>query len=305
MEPQSFQAAFRQWAQAVFRLLGLPGQLAIDGKTVRGARGTGHAKSPVHIVSALACDAGLVVGQIRTEEKSNEITAMPALLRLLCLRGTLVSSDAMGCQVDIAQAILDQGGDYLFGLKGNQPTLSKETADLFREADDPRRRAVDEAPRPRTEQDKQVDAAHGRIEQRVATVCHDAREWVPAAKRFPALRTFIRIASTVEDKVTGAATQEFRYYISSRHLSAREANRAVRAHWAVENRLHWCLDTTFSEDACRIRTKNAAENLAVIRHFALSWIRCFTGDRVSLRRRRRRCDYNLDYRMKVLAAALS
>lgn len=149
-----------------------------------------------------------------------------------------------------------------------------------------------------------MDAAHGRIERRVATVCHDAGEWVPAAKRFPALRTFIRIAATVENKVTGATTQECRYYISSRHLSAMEANRAVRAHWAVENRLHWCLDITFSEDACRIRTKNAAENLAVIRHFALSWIRCFTGDRVSLRRRRRRCDYSLEYRMRVLAAAI-
>lgn len=112
MEPLSFQAVFRQWAEVVFHLLGLPGQLAIDGKTVRGARATGQAKSPVHIVSALACDAGLVVGQIRTEEKSNEITAMPALLRLLCLRGTLVSSDAMGCQVDIAQTIIDKEGDY-------------------------------------------------------------------------------------------------------------------------------------------------------------------------------------------------
>ncbi|MDY0002822.1 MAG: ISAs1 family transposase [Polyangia bacterium] len=304
MEPQAFQTVFRQWAQAVCCLLGLTGQLAVDGKTVRGARKTGQAKSPVHLVSALACDAGLVVGQVRTEEKSNEITAMPELLRMLSLHGTLVSSDAMGCQVDIAQTIVDQGGDYLFGLKGNQPTLNQETAELFQEADDPRRRTVDEAPRPRVEQDEQVEAGHGRIERRIATVCHDAGEWVPATARFPELRTFIRINATVADKVTGATTQEFRYYISSRHMSAREANRAVRAHWAVENRLHWCLDTTFSEDACRIRTKNAAENLAVIRHFALSWLRCFTEDRLSLPRRRRRCDYSLEYRMRVLASAL-
>jgi predicted transposase YbfD/YdcC len=304
MDPQAFQAVFRQWAQAVFRLLGLTGQLAVDGKTVRGARGRGQGKSPVHMVSALACDAGLVVGQVRVEEKSNEIIAMPKLLQLLSLRGTLVSSDAMGCQVDIAQTIVDRGGDYLFGLKGNQPTLNQETAELFREADDPRQRAIDEAPRPPVEHDEQMDAGHGRIERRVATVCHDPGEWVPAAARFPALQTFIRITATVEDKVTGATTHDSRYYISSRLLSAQDANRAVRAHWAVENRLHWCLDTSFSEDACRIRTRNAAENLAVIRHFALSWLRCFTDDRLSLRRRRRRCDYSLDYRMRVLAAAL-
>jgi predicted transposase YbfD/YdcC len=304
MNPKAFRSAFRQWAQRLFQLLGVEGQIAIDGKTMRGARQTNQSKSAVHIVSALACEYGVVVGQIRTEEKSNEITAMPELLRLLSLKGALVSADAMGCQVEIAQTIIEQQGDYLFGLKGNQPTLNTEVAELFNEADDPRRRAVDEAPRPKVEQDEQVDSGHGRIETRRATVCHEFEGWVPSARRFPSLKTLVRVAATVEDNVTGKVTTEHRYYISSREMTAAAANAAVRAHWSVENGLHWCLDVTFGEDGCRIRTGHAAENLTVVRHFALSLLRSYTGDRLSIRRRRRRCDYYMDYRLKVLAASV-
>ena len=304
MVPEQFRTVFRGWAERIAPMLGLNGQVAIDGKTVRGARKVHESKSPVHMVNALACEAGFVIGQIRTEEKSNEITAMPQLLAALSIRGALVSADAMGCQVDIAQTILDQGGDYLLGLKNNQPTLHTEVAALFDEVDDPRARPVDEAPRPDTTQDEQVDAGHGRIETRRATVCHDPADWVPSAARFPQLNRLIRIHATVVEKATGTRTHDTRYYISSRRLTAAEANRAVRTHWAVENRLHWCLDVTFSEDACRVRTHHAAENLAVVRQFALNIVRAFQGDRRSLRRRRKRCDYNFDYRSRVLAASV-
>jgi predicted transposase YbfD/YdcC len=303
MNPEEFRAAFRSWAQQLFKLLGIKGQIALDGKTVRGARRTKQDKSAVHMVSALACEGGIVLGQIRTQEKSNEITAMPELLRLLSLEGALVSSDAMGCQVDIAETIVDGDGDYLFGLKGNQPTLQAEAAALFHEADDPRRRAVDEAPRPAAEQDEQIDSGHGRIETRRATVCHEFEGWVPSAERFPSLKTLIRVQARVEEKATGKVTEEQRYYISSREMTAAMANEAVRAHWAVENGLHWRLDVTFGEDGCRIRTGHAAENMTVVRHFALSLLRAYTKDRLSVRRRRRRCDYRMDYRLKVLAAA--
>jgi predicted transposase YbfD/YdcC len=305
MDPQVFRTVFQKWSGDLFTMLGINGQVAVDGKTVRGARLPGQSKSPVHIVSALACEQGLVLGQLRTEEKSNEITAMPQLLNALHLEGALVSADAMGCQIDIAQTIIDKNGDYLFGLKGNQPTVNEEAILLFKEAADSRMRAIDELQRPVTERDEQVDGGHGRIESRTATVCHDFEEWAPSAMRFPKCTTLIQIQSSAEEATTGVTRNDMRYYISSRRLTAAEANFATREHWRIENTLHWCLDMTFKEDACRIRTGNAAENLNLIRHFAFSILKAYKKDKLTVSKRRLHCDYKLDYRMKVLANAVS
>lgn len=303
LDPVTFRTAFLTWAREVMSSLGLTGQIAIDGQTHRGSHDRAKSQKPIHVLSALACESGFVLGQEKTDVKSNEITALPALLQLLYLKGALVSVDAMGCQVKVAKTILDRGGDYLFGLKGNQSTLQTQTAALFDEVFDTRKRAVDEAAPPVVERHQSTDGGHGRIETREAIVCHDFKDRVPAAKRFPSLCTLVAIVSTREDAISGKSTTERRLYVSSRKLTAEQATTATRMHWAVENKLHWCLDVTFGQDGNRTRKKHAAQNLGVIRTFALNLVRAYTGDKRSLPRRRRLCDYQLDYRLALLAAS--
>jgi predicted transposase YbfD/YdcC len=255
------------------------------------------------MVHALLCETGLVPGQVATEEKSNEIKAIPVLLDLLDLRGALVSIDAMGTQVEIAKKIVGGGGDYLLALKGNQSSLQTEVQQAFAEAFNPRRRTMDEVAPPRATGDTQVDGGHGRIEKRTAYVLTNFEEWVPAGRRWAGLRCLVAVEATREDLATGKTTEETRYYVSSRVLTAAQANESVRSHWLVENQLHWCLDMTFGQDACRIRTGHATENFAVVRHFALNLVRNYKGDRYSVPRRRRLCDYDQAYRERLLQAS--
>jgi predicted transposase YbfD/YdcC len=304
MDPTLFRTAFMTWANEMMQSLGISaGQIAVDGQTHRGSGNGATKQKPVHIVSALACESGLVLGQQKTEAKSNEITAIPELLQLLYLKGALVSVDAMGCQVKIAKVILAKGGDYFFGLKGNQSTLMEQTKALFDEVLDPRKRTIDEAQPPATQRVESTDGDHGRIEIRQAIVCHDIHAWIPAARRFPKLKTVVAIISTREDIITGKTSTERRLYVSSRVLTAEAALDASRTHWAVENKLHWCLDVTFGQDANRTRTKNAAANLGVVRTFALNLVRAYKGDKLSIPRRRRLSDYKVDYREELLAAS--
>jgi predicted transposase YbfD/YdcC len=304
MKPEAFREVFHEWTQELWKSFGLQGQLAVDGKTVRGSRQTTGNKSVVHMVSALCCESGLVCGQVRTGDKTNEVGTFPELLSMLQLDGALVSMDAAGCQVEIAKQIVNSGGDYLFGLKGNQPTLQSEVREAFAEAQDPRRRAVEETAPPRIQTYESVDGGHGRVETRRMSVCHDFQAWVPSGERFAGLQTLLMVESRSESKTGGEVQEETRYYISSRRMTAEEALHAVRNHWHVENRLHWVLDVIFSEDHCRTRTAYAAENLTVVRHFAMNILRNYTGDGYSLRRRRRLCNYRMDYRLQVLAAAV-
>lgn len=303
IDPASFRTAFHAWVNEVFAMLGIANQVAVDGQTHRRSGSTRGGKKPLHMVHALVCETGLVLGQTATEEKSNEITAIPALLEVLDLRGALVSIDAMGTQVKIARQIVKAGGDYLLALKGNQSSLCTQVEETVAEALDDRRRAMDEVPPPRVESETHVNGGHGRIETRTAHVVTDFEPWVPAAKRWSKLRCLVAITATREDQSTGQVTEETRHYISSRIMTPAEANERVRAHWLVENRLHWCLDMTFGQDTCRIRTGHATENFAVVRHFALNIIRNYQGDRFSVPRRRRLCDYNRSYRDGVLRAA--
>jgi predicted transposase YbfD/YdcC len=303
IDPASFRQAFHLWVSEVFALLGIEQQIAIDGQTHRKSGDKTTGRKPVHMVHALVCETGLVMGQTATDEKSNEITAIPALLELLDLRGALVSIDAMGTQVKIAEQIVRAGGDYLLALKGNQSSLRAEVEAAFKEARDDRRRTLDEVPPPQIATETDVDGGHGRLETRTAQVLTDFEPWVPAAQRWNSLRTLIAITATREDLTTGLEATETRYYVSSREMAASQANERVRSHWLVENQLHWCLDMTFGQDACRIRTGHAAENFAVVRHFALNVIRNYKGDRYSVPRRRRLCDYDRDYRGRVLLAA--
>jgi len=297
LESEQFRAAFLQWSQHLFDTLGFPSQIAIDGQTHRGSRT--RYKKPVHMVHAFACDLGLVIAQEPTSEKSNEITAIPRVLDLLDLRGALVSMDAMGCQTKIANRVKSGGGDYLFGLKGNQSTLHNEVKEVFVAATKSQSKNIDEATPPEVRSATQCDSGHGRIETRTAYVCTEWGDWLTSDQRWSHLRTLIAIRSHTEEVGSEKVSEETRYYISSRELSPDEAIVATRKHWQVES-LHWCLDVSFGQDSNTTRTVNTVKNLAVIRHFAINILKHFKGDRYSIPRRRRQCDYSPEYRSAVL-----
>lgn len=300
LDPQQFRNAFAAWVSQVLAPLGFAAQVAIDGKTSRGSGSTLRGQSPVHLVSALACDWGLVLGQTRTADKSNEIVAIPLLLQALNLQGALVTIDAMGCQRDIAQQIVEQKADYLLQVKGNQPALLQEVESVFEAATSSAATPLDQVPPPVLESYQQTDGDHGRIEVRTTQVCHDFADYLGTSQRWIGLRTVVRVTCQREDKATGKSSREEHYYISSRHLGAQQAGEAVRKHWLIENQLHWTLDVSFGEDACPVRARLGAENLAVVRHFAFNLLRGYRGDRHSLPRRQRFCDWDLAYRLKVL-----
>lgn len=300
LEPEEFQEVFALWAQDVWPKLGIRRQIAVDGKTSRGAKKAGEKASRVHTVTAFACDVGQVLAQVSMADKTNEISTLPEFLKGLSLQGALVSIDAIAAQTEVTGTIVDGGGDYLIGLKCNQPTLHKEVVGLFETIDASGVRSLDEYPLPEVDVSEETDGGHGRIETRRARVCSDLKTLVPSAKRFKKLHSVIEIEATRTQKRTGETSTERRYYISSRKLNADEVNAAVRAHWGIENRLHWCLDMTFKEDQCRIRARNAAQNLAVVRHFAINLIRSFDGDKLSAPRRRLKCLFYRDYREKLL-----
>lgn len=301
IDVDQFRQSFLSWVQAAFSPLGLGEHIAIDGQTHRGSSTRSSDKSPVHMVSAFACEAGLVLGQVATADKSNEIKAIPILLELLDLKGALVSIDAMGTQRRIMKLIRSNEADYLLAIKKNQPTLHEETIKAFEAASAGSSHNVDEADPPTVETHESVDGGHGRIETRVTSVIHDFDDWVPATNDWWHVKTLIHVHATREDAISGKTESEDRYYFSSRKLSAERAGEAVRTHWSVENKLHWVLDVSFGQDQCQVRTENAAENLATVRQFALNLIRSYSGDNYSVPRRRRLCDYDADYREQLLA----
>ena len=297
LDPDLFRSAFLLWAEHLFSLLKIPAQIAIDGQTHRGSRT--RTKKTVHMVHAYACELGLVMAQQATDEKSNEITAIPQLLELLDLHGALVSMDAMGCQVKIANQVEKQGGDWLLGLKGNQSNLHSEVIGVFDAAAQGPSKNIDDATPPQVSTASQSDGGHGRIETRTARVCHDWEDWMPADGRWPGLATLVAIDSLTEDVGSGEVSRETRYYISSRSLTADEAIIATRRHWEVES-MHWCLDVTFGQDSNTTRSHNTVKNLAIVRHFALNILKQHKADRYSIPRRRRQCDYSENYRSAVL-----
>ncbi len=303
IDPAQFRSSFLGWVKQVFAPVGLAGQIAIDGKTSRGSASPARGESAVHTVSALACESGLVLGQMRTSDKSNEIVAIPEVLKLLSLEGALVTIDAIGCQREIAKDIVDRGGDYLLQVKDNQPALHDEVEALFAEATAPGPQPLDVPAPPALDWNRQTDGDHGRIEVRETAVCSDFGAYLTTADRWKDLRSLVLVNSTRTDKSAGTTSTEKRYYISSRRLTAEQANKGVRAHWYIENKLHWSLDVTFGEDANTVRARNGAENFAVVRHFAYNLLRRFRGDKRSLRLRQRQCDWDLSYRLRLLRGA--
>lgn len=299
VDTRQLEQAFIKWIGGFARESPLERQLALDGQMLRRGGQGEFGEEMVHSVSALECDTGLVFGRRTTDVKSNEINALPKLLQLLDIRGVLISTDAMGCQIAIADAIRSGEGDYLFGLKGNQSALDKEVRAAFAYALGPKPKSVDAARALKVRHDANgpfENVGHGRIEQRSTTVIRRSDNpelfdrWLPAAARFKDIESVIRVEATRTIRKTGETSTEVRYYISSRRMTPLAANDAVRRHWQVENSLHWVLDVTFGADQCRIRTLNAAANFACARQIALTILRMHTADKLTINARRETCN---------------
>ncbi len=293
IDPDLFSACFTSWACALRD--DAPALIALDGKTSRRSHDRAAGKAALHLVSAFATADKLVLGQEAVAEKSNEITAIPLLLERLAeagaLAGALVTIDAIACNPVIAQHIIDQEADYLLAVKDNQPTLHDEIKRFF-----------DDAPGEILDTDCDTDKGHGRIEQRRTTVCHGV-DWMTGSRRFPGEYRFAKLAAVirVEARVEHKAlcTRESRYYICSRLLTAEQAGQAVRAHWQIENALHWVLDVTFKEDLSRVRKGHGAKNMAVVRHFAINIVRN-AKDKRSIKLRRKIAGWDPDYLQALL-----
>lgn len=284
LDPKQFQACFRTFMDRFAETC--HGVIAIDGKVLRRSFDTASAKSPLHMVSAWGCEQRLVLAQIATDAKSNEITAVPTLLEMLALKGTIVTVDALNCQRDIAQKIIDQKGDYALALKGNQGTLHADVS-LF--LDDPETAAITSH--------TTVDGDHGRIETRTSVVSTDIA-WLQAIHQWPGLAAIGKVVRTRE--TPAKTTTETAYYLFSTPLSAERCGEVVRAHWGVENSLHWRLDVIMNEDQARNRKENGPENLAVLRHLAINLVSKDTS-KGSSRVKLLRAAWNSAFLRKLLA----
>lgn len=292
LDPQAFERCFRNWAAALCALI--PGEvIAVDGKTLRRSHDRNAGLAALHLVSAWATANRVVLGQVATEAKSNEITAIPQLLAFLHLKGCIVTIDAMGCQTKIAEQITAQGGDYVLALKGNQGTLAKEVEDAFISADAKDYAGTD------SQFLETVERRHGRVETRRYRTLGDLAE-VPRSALWQGMAMIGMVES--ERTLDGKTTVETRYYIGSIGTDAACFARAVRAHWGIENTLHWSLDMTFREDECRVRQPVARENLAVLRHIALSRLKQDDA-KFSLRNKRNTAGWDHRYLAKLLFEA--
>lgn len=289
IDPEQFRTCFIHWMQAVHELT--EGQLiAIDGKTLRSSYQRGDRQSTIHMVNAFACANKVVLGQVKTAEKSNEIRAIPELIQLLDIQGALVSIDAMGCQTSIAMQIVKQGGNYLFTLKGNQGKLSKAVEEAFAE--------IRQAPLGGLS----FEQKHGRIEARTYHVL-SAEAVSNAFEQWPNLKT-LGMSMSFRQQQGKAPELMYRYHISSASLSEKQLAAAVRSHWAVENSLHWVLDVSMGEDECQIYQDHGAENWSMLRHLALNMLRA-ESSKGSIPAKQKRAWMKTDYLKDVLTAGFS
>jgi len=290
LQPSTLQEVLLPW---LLERRGLPGEwIHLDGKTLRGTRCKRQKLKALHVVSAWAGQTGLTLGQVAVDTKSNEITALPELLKLLDLQDKTVTSDAIGCQKEIAQTIVDSGGDYVLAVKANQPTLHPELQEAFAQAPAPPLRS--------SRRTTTCEKGHGRSEQRTVQVL-PAQDSLSAAQMalWVGVVSLVRVTRVVWEQATGAQSTEVRYFLSSLPPVARCIGSAIRGHWRIENGLHWVLDVVFREDARRVYDRTTAENVAFMHRLALSLLR---GDpsKSSLKVKRKRAGWSMAYLMQLL-----
>jgi predicted transposase YbfD/YdcC len=295
MDPDLFSACFMSWACELQP--DAPAHIALDGKTSRRSHDRKNGRKPLHLVSAFATNERLVLGQEAVAEKANELEAIPAVLDRLAtsgaLDGAVVTIDAIACNPRIAATIIEGGADYLLSVKDNQPSLSAEIAAFFADA---RACEIDSA--------VDLDKGHGRLEARRCVVSTSV-DWLVGERRFPGEWRFPELAAIAmieaEVEASGHCYRETRYFIASLPLSAERLLAIVRAHWRIENSLHWVLDVIFKEDLSRLRKGHGARNMAVVRHFALNLVRA-AGDKRSIKRRRKCAAFDDQYLAQILGA---
>jgi len=285
--PQGFHDFFTRWVQELSQ--SLQGKtVAIDGKTLRGSHDRAQGSPALHLVSAWVSEIRLVLGQLKTADKSNEITAIPELIKTLALQGAIVTIDALGCQKKIAQTIIDAKADYVLQVKDNQKGLREDIALFFQE---PANGPFDTC--------ETVDGEHGRIETRQYVTTNDIG-WLAEKNEWPGINTICMAVRHRE--VNGKASTETSYFISSLENHAPTIAQAIRAHWGIENGLHWCLDISFREDHCRVRKDHGPENLAILRHLATNLLKREHSLKGGLQTKRLKAAWDHAYLLKVLTA---
>jgi predicted transposase YbfD/YdcC len=290
LDAEHFQRCFVSW---VASLTGAPAEvIAIDGKTSRRSYQKKGGKDPIHMVSAFAARQRIVLGQVKVAEKSNEIVAIPKLLEMMAIEGAIVTIDAMGCQRDIAQKIVDKKADYVLALKGNQGSLRQDVEVFVAE------QKATGFKDTKISRDQAVDGDHGRIETRTTTVIHDVA-WLQERHDWPGLKGVVVVESSRE--IGDRTEQETRFYITSLVLLANLLGPIVRSHWAVENSLHWVMDMVFRDDECRVRTDHAPANFTTLKHMAHNLIRKAPG-KDSLRLKRKVAAWDDDFLASLIAA---
>lgn len=287
IDPKGFNEFFTRWVQDLS--ISLKNEtVAIDGKTLRGSHDRINGKSAIHMVSAWASGIGMVLGQLKTDDKSNEITAIPELIKALALQGAIVTIDAMGCQKKITKTIIDAGADYVIQVKENQKKLYEDISLFFQDSENG---LFDEF--------KTLDGEHGRIETRRYLTASNLN-WLQGKENWTGINT---ICMAVRERdVNGETSVESSYFISSLENHAPTIAKSVREHWGVENGLHWCLDISFQEDSCRVRKDHAPENFAILRHMATNLLKRENSLKGGLQTKRLKAAWDHNYLLKILTA---
>lgn len=290
LDPKNFNECFMEWVRMIAATV--EGVIAIDGKTLCNSGDGVRETSPLHIVHAFATENHLLLGQLATNAKSNEITAIPELLKMLTIKGNVITIDAMGCQKEIVKQIRKQEGDYVIALKGNQGTLHAEAENFFQQAMDvePGESGCDFV--------SSIEKNRGRIEERQVWSC--SLDWLSTEQleNWIDLKTLVCVKSTRTHK--GKTTHEMRYYMSSLAPNAQRLAQIIRAHWEVENKLHWHLDVSFGEDLCKVRTDHAAENFSLAKKMALNLLKADTSEKLGVPNKRKLAGWSPEYLLKIL-----
>lgn len=290
IDPQAFLQCFASWINEI-NIMVHGTVISIDGKRLRRSHNESAGRSALHLVSAWASDLHLSLGQVKTADKSNEITAIPELLNLLMIKGCIITIDAMGCQKHIAAAIIDKGADYVLALKGNHGDLHDDVKTYFDSAE------ASNFKNQKCNVFKTLEKDHGRIEKRTVVATSNIA-WLNERSDWKGIKSIAMVIA--ERKIKNKHSVERRCYITSLEPNAEKIGHSIRSHWSIENSLHWQLDVNFKEDQSRLRTKNGAENFAAIRRMALSMLKQETTKKLSMKCKRLLAGWDNEYLLKVI-----